>query len=137
MSLKYCLSFNDETSETLLETFSKQKWKTYLVCNQIIAMANPVTLVQGASRGLGLSFVRILANRSTNVIATCRNPSQAEELQRCLLTLYRENINSMFKELSFEVVLWWQFSFIYFNVSSFIQILCCSQIFKCQTLFSL
>ena len=55
-------------------------------------MANPVTLVQGASRGLGLSFVRILANRSTNVIATCRNPSQAEELQRCLLlTLYREN----------------------------------------------
>ena len=79
--------------------------KTHLVCNQIIVMANPVTLVQGASRGLGLSFVRILANRSTNVIATCRNPSQAEELQRCLLTLYRENINSMFKELSFEVVL--------------------------------
>ena len=54
-------------------------------------MANPVTLVQGASRGLGLSFVRILANRSTNVIATCRNPSQAEELQRCLFILYREN----------------------------------------------
>jgi len=45
-------------------------------------MTNPVTLVQGASRGLGLSLVRILANRSSNVIATCRNPGQAEELQR-------------------------------------------------------
>ena len=44
-------------------------------------MASPVTLVQGASKGLGLSFVRILANRS-HVVATCRNPDQAEELQR-------------------------------------------------------
>lgn len=45
-------------------------------------MTGSVTLVQGASRGLGLSFVRILASRNSNVVATCRNPDQAEELQR-------------------------------------------------------
>ena len=36
-----------------------------------------------ASRGLGLQFVRQLADDPTNVvIATCRNPSSATELQK-------------------------------------------------------
>ena len=43
--------------------------------------ASPVALVQGANRGLGLAFVRILAGRTSKVVATCRNPDQAEELQ--------------------------------------------------------
>ena len=43
---------------------------------------SPVALVQGANRGLGLAFVRILACRTSNVVATCRRPDQAEELQK-------------------------------------------------------
>ena len=43
---------------------------------------SPVALVQGANRGLGLAFVRILAGRTSKVVATCRNPDQAEELQK-------------------------------------------------------
>ena len=38
-------------------------------------------LVQGGNRGLGLAFVRILAQRG-NVVATCRNPGQAHDLQQ-------------------------------------------------------
>ena len=41
-----------------------------------------VALVQGANRGLGLAFVRILASRASRVVATCRQPDQAEELQK-------------------------------------------------------
>ena len=42
-----------------------------------------VALVQGASRGLGLAFVRclILQSASSRVIATCRDPSSASTLQ--------------------------------------------------------
>ncbi|XP_077351959.1 uncharacterized protein LOC144001491 isoform X2 [Festucalex cinctus] len=46
-------------------------------------MAAPVALVQGASRGLGLQFCKhILKNKpSASVIATCRNPDGAVQLQ--------------------------------------------------------
>lgn len=46
-------------------------------------MAAPVALVQGASRGLGLQFCKyILKNKlPASVIATCRNPEGATELQ--------------------------------------------------------
>jgi len=44
--------------------------------------SSPVALVQGANRGLGLAFVRILASRSSKVVATCRRPDQAEDLQK-------------------------------------------------------
>lgn len=40
-----------------------------------------VALVQGANRGLGLSLVKILAAKSP-VVATCRRPEVADELQR-------------------------------------------------------
>lgn len=45
--------------------------------------SSSVSLVQGASRGIGLQFCRqILARNTTGfVIATCRNPSSASELQ--------------------------------------------------------
>lgn len=41
-----------------------------------------VALVQGSSRGLGLEFVRQLVERpNTRVVATCRSPAAAEQLQ--------------------------------------------------------
>ncbi|GAQ84975.1 NAD(P)-binding Rossmann-fold superfamily protein [Klebsormidium nitens] len=45
--------------------------------------AGGVSLIQGASRGLGLEFVRqLLETRpDESVVATCRNPSGAEQLQ--------------------------------------------------------
>lgn len=40
-----------------------------------------VCVVQGASRGIGLELARLLAARGDSVFATCRSPSQAEELR--------------------------------------------------------
>ncbi|KAK1419296.1 hypothetical protein QVD17_28461 [Tagetes erecta] len=44
--------------------------------------APPVSMVQGASRGLGLQFVKQLLERNSeeHVVATCRNPEQAAGL---------------------------------------------------------
>lgn len=51
-----------------------------------IRPASPQTwLVTGASRGLGLEFVRQLAARGDHVIATCRQPAAAMELRRLAL----------------------------------------------------
>ena len=41
----------------------------------------PTVLITGSNRGLGLEFVRQYAALDWNVIATCRNPEQAEALQ--------------------------------------------------------
>lgn len=40
-----------------------------------------ITLVQGASRGLGLEFVRQCLHRGETVVATCRRPEAARQLQ--------------------------------------------------------
>src|SRR5215216_6195940 len=37
-------------------------------------------LITGANRGLGLEFVRQLAQDETTIIACCRNPQEADEL---------------------------------------------------------
>lgn len=46
-------------------------------------MNTPVSIVQGASRGLGLQFCKTLLNQNKEllVIATCRNPDKAHELK--------------------------------------------------------
>lgn len=50
-------------------------------------MSKTLALVQGASRGLGASFVTALLNRSQHhVIATARNPDQALSALKPLLT---------------------------------------------------
>jgi NAD(P)-dependent dehydrogenase (short-subunit alcohol dehydrogenase family) len=41
----------------------------------------PTTLITGASRGVGLGLARAFQVHGWNVIATCRNPSGAAELQ--------------------------------------------------------
>ncbi|CAN6356949.1 unnamed protein product [Urochloa humidicola] len=48
------------------------------------AGAGSVAMVQGASRGIGLEFVRQLLRRSEQgrVVATCRAPASAAELQK-------------------------------------------------------
>jgi len=44
--------------------------------------SNIVALITGASRGLGLQLARsLLLKENFHVVATCRNPSGAEELQ--------------------------------------------------------
>jgi NAD(P)-dependent dehydrogenase (short-subunit alcohol dehydrogenase family) len=40
----------------------------------------PTVLITGANRGLGLEFCREYADKGWKVIACCRNPEQAEEL---------------------------------------------------------
>lgn len=59
-------------------------------------MASPVALVQGASRGLGLQFCRTLLHRNprTHVIATCRNPGNAQDL----LSLQKESNDRLIVE---------------------------------------
>lgn len=39
-------------------------------------------LITGANRGIGLEFVRQLANNGERVIACCRTPDKADELQQ-------------------------------------------------------
>jgi len=43
----------------------------------------PTCLITGANRGIGLEFVRQYAANGWSVIATCRRPTQAEELKGC------------------------------------------------------
>jgi NAD(P)-dependent dehydrogenase (short-subunit alcohol dehydrogenase family) len=42
----------------------------------------PTVLITGSNRGLGLEFSRQYAQRGWNVIATCRNPRDAKDLQK-------------------------------------------------------
>ncbi|MGA1109382.1 MAG: SDR family oxidoreductase [Pseudomonadales bacterium] len=53
----------------------------------------PLVLVQGASRGIGLAFVRTLIKRDpqSRVIATCRAPDSSDELQS-LAASYPERV---------------------------------------------
>ena len=44
--------------------------------------AVPTVLITGSSRGIGLEFTRQYARRGWTVIATCRNPDKALELQK-------------------------------------------------------
>ncbi len=49
--------------------------------NKVIGEGMPTVLITGANRGLGLEFVRQYAQAGWQVIATCRNPDKAEQLQ--------------------------------------------------------
>jgi NAD(P)-dependent dehydrogenase (short-subunit alcohol dehydrogenase family) len=55
----------------------------------------PVVFITGANRGIGFSFVQKYAERGWTVVATCRNPAGADELQ----TLASEHENVTVEEL--------------------------------------
>jgi len=40
-----------------------------------------IALIQGASRGIGLEYARILSSRGVQVIGTCRDPTRADNLK--------------------------------------------------------
>jgi NAD(P)-dependent dehydrogenase (short-subunit alcohol dehydrogenase family) len=42
--------------------------------------AQPTVLITGANRGIGLEFVKQYSDKGYRVIATCRNPAEADEL---------------------------------------------------------
>ena len=41
----------------------------------------PTVLITGSNKGIGFAFVKAFEDRGWNIIATCRNPAQATELQ--------------------------------------------------------
>ena len=45
------------------------------------AASEPTVLITGSSRGIGLELARQYAERGWNVIATCRTPARAADLQ--------------------------------------------------------
>lgn len=47
----------------------------------VVAPAQPTVLITGSSRGIGLELARDYAERGWGVIATCRTPARAAELQ--------------------------------------------------------
>ena len=59
-----------------------------MVCISLLIVTGPVlaesaqstVLVTGANRGIGFEFVKQYADRGYRVIATCRNPAKADEL---------------------------------------------------------
>lgn len=63
---------------------------------QHITLTMPsIAVVQGASRGIGLQFCRTLLQRTeVNVIATCRCPDQALDLN-CLYKEHKERLKVM------------------------------------------
>jgi NAD(P)-dependent dehydrogenase (short-subunit alcohol dehydrogenase family) len=48
--------------------------------------ASPTILITGSNRGLGLEFTRQYAAAGWNIIASCRNPATAKELQQLATT---------------------------------------------------
>jgi len=59
------------------------------------AADQPTVLITGSNRGIGLEIARVYADRGWNVIATCRNPSKAEELNK----IASEKTNLVVEEL--------------------------------------
>jgi len=47
----------------------------------VVAAEEPTVLITGSSRGIGLALTRVYAERGWHVIATCRTPSKATDLQ--------------------------------------------------------
>jgi NAD(P)-dependent dehydrogenase (short-subunit alcohol dehydrogenase family) len=52
-----------------------------MVLSPAMAADEPTVLITGSSRGIGLELARVYAERGWNVIATCRTPSKADDLQ--------------------------------------------------------
>jgi NAD(P)-dependent dehydrogenase (short-subunit alcohol dehydrogenase family) len=55
----------------------------------------PTVLITGANRGLGLEFVRQFAAQEWAVIAVCRHPEKADELQKLMSKYNRVRIEAL------------------------------------------
>jgi NAD(P)-dependent dehydrogenase (short-subunit alcohol dehydrogenase family) len=69
---------------------------SWLPNNNLYAFENdePTVLITGSNRNLGLEFVKQFSKKKWNVIATARNPKEADELQE-----YAANNNNIVIEL--------------------------------------
>jgi NAD(P)-dependent dehydrogenase (short-subunit alcohol dehydrogenase family) len=65
----------------LLATFLAAAGLQGCVTAATLSPDRPTVFITGSNRGLGLEFARQYAARDWNVIATCRNPGQADELR--------------------------------------------------------
>jgi NAD(P)-dependent dehydrogenase (short-subunit alcohol dehydrogenase family) len=55
----------------------------------------PVVLITGSNRGIGLALAQVYAERGWNVIATCRDPSKAYELNALATTNTKVHVESL------------------------------------------
>jgi len=60
-----------------------------------LSSEEPTVLITGSNRGLGLEFAKQYAAAGWNVIATCRAPSQATELQQLSATYPRLRVERL------------------------------------------
>ncbi len=65
------------------------------LCSASRASDEPTVLITGSSRGIGLELARQYAQRGWNVIATCRTPASASDLQ----AIAAEHDNLVIEEL--------------------------------------
>jgi len=59
----------------------------------LLDSSQPTVLITGSNRGIGFAFVQHYSKNGWNVIATCRNPNKADDLQ-----LLRKNSTNIFVE---------------------------------------
>ena len=51
----------------------------------LLDASQPTVLITGSNRGIGFAFVQYYSKNGWNVIATCRNPNKADDLQDVFL----------------------------------------------------
>lgn len=86
-----------------LRAFSLNFRRRYFIPTAILNEKVPVSMIQGASRGIGFEFVKQLLEREQKgkILATCRNPDQATGLHD-LKTRFADRLDIMKMDVTIE-----------------------------------